>query len=51
MEKKPERQMRSMSSLLKTDISNKKNIKIVEEFILKLPAKNSHQYHLTTGEV
>ena len=48
---KPDRQMRSMSLSLKTDLQSRTNLKIVEEFVLKLPGKNSHQFHLIKGEV
>ena len=39
-----------MSSSLKTDIKSE-DLKIVEEFVLKLPANNSHMYHVIEGEV
>ena len=48
---KPERKMRLMSFLLRTDIKSKKDVNIVEEFVLKLPASNTHLYHVTEGEV
>ena len=40
-----------MSSSLRADIGSEKNLKIVEEFVLKLPANNTHQYHVIEGEV
>ena len=43
--------MRSMSSSLKTDIKSEKDLKIVEKFVLKLPANNSHMYHVIEEEV
>lgn len=43
--------MRSMSSLLKADLQNGKVQTIVEQFALKLPGRNSHQYHAIEGEV
>ena len=43
--------MRSMSASLKTDMKSEKDIKIIEEFVLKLPANNSHRYHVIEGEV
>ena len=43
--------MRSKSAEIKADIQSGKNINVVEEFMLKLPGKNSHQYHMIDGEV
>jgi hypothetical protein len=48
---KSDKQMRSMSSLLKADLQNGKVQTIVEQFALKLPGRNSHQYHAIEGEV
>ena len=49
--KKPDRQMRSMASSLKANIQDGKVETIVEQFALKLPGINSHQYHAVEGEV
>ncbi len=49
--KKPDRQMRSMASSLKANTQDGKVNTVVEQFALKLPARNSHQYHTTEGEV
>ena len=45
--------MRSMSSSLKVDlqVGNLKVQTIVEQFKLKLPARNIHQHHAIEGEV
>ena len=40
-----------MASSLKANIQDGKVNTIVEQFALKLPARNSHQYHATEGEV
>jgi len=49
--RKPDRQMRSMSSSLKAELQGGKVQTIVEQYALKLPDRNSHQYHATEGEV
>ena len=43
--------MRAMTSSLKANIQDKKVKTIVEQFALKLPGQNSHQYHVIEGEV
>ena len=50
---RPDKHMRSMSSSLKADlqVGNLKVQTIVEQFKLKLPARNSHQHHAIVGEV
>lgn len=50
---RPDKQMRSMSSSLKADLQagNLKVQTIVEQFKLKLTARNSHQHNAIEGEV
>ena len=49
--KKPEREMKRKSAILRKDLKNSVKVRVVEQYALKLPGKSSHKYHATEGEV
>ena len=43
--------MRTAAALLKEDLKAGKELVVVDEFQIKFPEVNSHQFHTTEGEV
>jgi hypothetical protein len=43
--------MREVASLLKTDLQEEKKLEVIDQFLLKLPGVESHEFHTTQGEV
>lgn len=48
---KPRRRMQEKTTLLKTALKSWKELKIDDQFLLKLPNMDSHEYYVTEGEV
>jgi hypothetical protein len=43
--------MRQAASLLKTDLQEENKLEVTDQFLLKLPGVESHEFHTTEGEV